>query len=513
VLLFKQGVNVMNDLQPDDEYNRLLLSRVRPPDWTNPDPAPLYNLVVLGAGTAGLVTAAGAAGLGARVALVERHFMGGDCLISGCVPSKCLLRSSRALADFNKARDLGLKTGQRVEADFSGIMERVRRLRAGLSLNDSVERFKNLGVDVFLGEGWFSNPQTIEVDGRKLRFKKALIATGSRPASSSISGLENAGYLTNETVFNLTQLPKRLAIIGAGPIGCELAQAFQRIGSEVTLFHKHPRILNREDHDVAELLQNVFQQEGLRLMLGGQPNQISTGPDGKIIQFELDGKGKTLSFDAILIGTGRVPNLEGLALEKAGVRYDLKQGLILNDFLQTSNPRIYGAGDVGLDFKFTHAAEASARMVIQNALFFGRKKLSALTIPWCTYTDPEIAHVGINIEEAQKKGLRIETWSFPLSQTDRAITDSEETGMVKIHLKKGTDTILGATIVARHAGEMINEITLAMKAGLGMKFLSGVIHPYPTQAEAIRRAADAYNRSRLTPSIKNLLVKWLAWNR
>jgi pyruvate/2-oxoglutarate dehydrogenase complex dihydrolipoamide dehydrogenase (E3) component len=503
----------MGDLRPDDEYNRLLLSRVRPPDWINPEPAPSYNLVVLGAGTAGLVSAAGAAGLGARVALVERHFMGGDCLNFGCVPSKCLIRSSRAMAELKRSPELGLKSGEGVVADFPRIMERVRRLRAGLSLNDSVERFKNLGVDVFLGEGRFSDPRTVEVNGRKLRFKKALIATGSRPGASSIPGLEKVGYLTNETVFNLTDLPKRLAVFGAGPIGCELAQAFQRIGSEVTLFHKHSRILNREDQDVAFLLQKVFQQEGIRMILGSQPKQISTGPDGKIIQFEMSGEEKTMAVDAILIGTGRVPNLEGLALEKAGVRYDQKQGLVLNDFLQTSNPRIYGAGDAGLDFKFTHAAEASARMVIQNAFFFGRKKLRALTIPWCTYTDPEIAHVGTNEEEAKKKGIKIETWTYPLSQTDRAITDSEETGMVKIHTQKGTDTILGATIVGRHAGEMISLITLAMMSRLGMKFLSELICPYPTQTEAVKRAADAFNRSRLTPGIKKLLTKWFAWNR
>jgi pyruvate/2-oxoglutarate dehydrogenase complex dihydrolipoamide dehydrogenase (E3) component len=503
----------MNDLWPDDEYNRLLIERVRPLNWLNPDPAPSYNLVVLGAGTAGLVSAAGAAGLGARVALVERHLMGGDCLNVGCVPSKGLIRSSRAIADFGRALDLGIKPGMGIAADFSAIMERVRKLRARLSLHDSVERFKNLGVDVFLGEGRFSDAQTIEVAGRSLRFKKAVIATGTRSARPAIPGLEETGYLTNETVFNLTDLPKRLAVIGAGPIGCELAQAFQRIGSAVTLFHKYPRILNREDKDVAEIMQRVFQEEGIRLILGSQPKQIFTGPDGKIIQFETAGEDATLSVDEILVGTGRIPNLEGLDLEKAGVHYERKQGLIVNDFLQTSNPRIYGAGDVGLNFKFTHAADASARMVIQNALFGGRKKLSALTIPWCTYTDPEIAHVGISEEEAQKKGLKIETWIHPLSETDRAVTDGEETGLVKIYLKKGTDRIVGATIVARHAGEMINEITLAMTAGLGMKTLSRVIHPYPTQAEAIRRAADAFNRSRLTPLINKLFTRWLSWKR
>jgi pyruvate/2-oxoglutarate dehydrogenase complex dihydrolipoamide dehydrogenase (E3) component len=498
---------------PLDAYNEALVSNVRPVNWENPKPAPRYNLVVIGAGTAGLVTAAGAAGLGAKVALVERHLLGGDCLNVGCVPSKCIIRSSRVVADIRDANQFGIRVPQGMEVDFPAAMERMRRLRARISAHDSAKRFKDMGVDLFLGEGHFSGPDAVEVAGKTLRFKKAVIATGTRPVHPTIEGLAEAGFLTNETVFSLTEGPRRLAVIGGGPIGCELAQAFRRLGSEVILFHNASHILNREDRDAAEILQQFFIRDGIRLVLDCKTKRVEKKNGSKVIHIECGGKGEEIAVDEILAGAGRAPNVEGLNLEAAGVKYDKREGVEANEHLQTTNPGIYAAGDICLKYKFTHTADATARMVIQNALFLGRKKLSALTIPWCTYTDPEIAHVGMYERDAQEKGIAVDTFVRPLNDVDRAIADGEEEGFVKIHVRKGTDKILGATIVARHAGEMLSEITLAIVGNLGLGTLSNVIHTYPTQAEAIKQVADAYNRTRLTPFIKGLFTRWLAWRR
>ncbi len=500
------------EVLPKDEHNATLVSHVRPPDWKNPDPAPRYNLVVVGAGTAGLVSAAGAAGLGARVALVEKHLLGGDCLNVGCVPSKCVIRSSRVIEEVRMAPELSVHVPDGTKADFPAVMERMRRLRARISQHDSVRRFQQLGVDVFLGEGHFTGRDTIEVDGKTLRFSKAVIATGARAAAPPIPGLAEAGYLTNETVFSLTERPGRLAVIGAGPIGSEMSQAFRRLGSEVWILEAQSHILTREDPDAAEIVQRVFVRDGVNLVLGCTILKVESRGAEKIIQFEGNGACSDLPVDEILVGVGRAPNVEGLNLEAAGVAYG-NHGVQVNDFLQTTNSRIYAAGDISLPFKFTHTADATARIVIQNALFAGRKKWSSLIIPWCTYTDPEIAHVGMYERDAVKNGIPIETFVRPLGDVDRAIADGEEEGFVKIHVKKGTDQILGATIVARHAGEMISEITLAMVGKIGLKTISNVIHPYPTQAEAIRQVADAYNRTRLTPGVKNLFTRWFGWTR
>lgn len=501
------------EVLPHDVYNKTLVSNVHPLDWENPDPAPRYNLVVIGAGTAGLVTAAGAAGLGAKVALVERHLLGGDCLNVGCVPSKCIIRSSRVVADIRDANQFGIRVPQGMEVDFPFVMERMRRLRARISAHDSAKRFKEMGVDVFLGEGHFSRPDAVEVSGKVLRFKKAVIATGTRPVYPTIEGLAEAGFLTNETVFSLTERPQRLAVIGGGPIGCELAQAFRRLGCEVSLFHNASHILNREDEDAAEILQRSFIRDGIRLVFDCKTKRVEKKNGTKVIHIECGGKEEEIVVDEILAGAGRAPNVEGLNLEVAGVKYDKREGVEVNEYLQTTNPGIYACGDICLKYKFTHTADATARMVIQNALFLGRKKQSALTIPWCTYTDPEIAHVGMYERDAREKGIAVGTFVRPLSNVDRAITDGEEEGFVKIHVRKGTDQILGATIVARHAGEMLSEITLAIVGNVGLGTLANVIHTYPTQAEAIKQVADAYNRTRLTPFIKGLFIRWLAWSK
>lgn len=499
---------------PQDEHNGRLVEGVHPPGWENPRPRGRYNLVVIGAGTAGLVTAAGAAGLGGRVALVERHLMGGDCLNVGCVPSKAVIRSSRTAHDVTAAESYGIRVPEGTEVDFGAVMERMRRLRARISRNDSAARYRDeLGVDVYLGSGAFTSPGTIEVDGVELSFRKAVIATGARAFEPPVPGLAEAGFYTNETIFTLTERPRRLAVIGAGPIGCELAQAFRRLGSEVYLLNHGPRILGREDRDAARIVEEAFTREGVNLVMGCRISRVDLRDGVKVISLACGEEKNTVEVDAILVGAGRVPNVDGLGLEQAGVAYDERKGVTVDDTLRTTNRSIYAAGDICSRFQFTHTADAAARIVIQNALFWGRKKYSALTIPWCTYTDPEIAHVGLYEKDAVEQGMEVDTFTVPFSDVDRAILEGEEEGMVRIHVRKGGDTILGATIVARHAGEMISEISVAMAAGTGLGGLASVIHPYPTQAEAIRRAADAYRRTRLTPTVKKIFASILRWQR
>ena len=499
---------------PRDESNKTLIKNVHPPDWKNPEPASRYNLVVIGAGTAGLITAAGAAGLGAKVALIERHLMGGDCLNVGCVPSKGVIRASRAAHDVKTAGEFGVSCSGSVTVDFGKVMERMRRIRAGISFHDSFERFsKELGIDVFLGSGTFIGPDSVDVEGKRLRFAKAAICTGARAAAPPIPGIEDTGYLTNENVFWLTELPKRLLVIGGGPIGCELSQAFARMGSDVTIIETAGHLLNREDADAAELVQRSMLRDGVKLALNANILKTEKRGADKVLTVEQDGKRVEIAGDEILVGVGRAPNVNGLNLEAAGIAYDTRLGVKVNELLRTTNPRVYAAGDVCFPYKFTHTADALARIVIANALFKARQKTSSLVIPWCTYTDPEVAHVGMYKEDAREKGVDVLTLTVPLSDIDRALLDGETEGFARVHLKKGTDNILGATIVARHAGEMINELSLAITAGLGLSSIGKTIHPYPTQAEAIKRLADLYNRTRLTPFVKKLFTVWMKWQR
>jgi pyruvate/2-oxoglutarate dehydrogenase complex dihydrolipoamide dehydrogenase (E3) component len=499
---------------PDDEFNHALVANVHPPGWPNPSPSGRYNLVVIGAGTAGLITAAGAAGLGARVALVERHLLGGDCLNVGCVPSKCVIRASRAAFDARDGARFGVR-GDGVEADFGAVMQRMRRLRARISANDAAQRYRDeKGVDVYLGDARFSGPDTVEVAGRTLRFKKAVIATGARAAEPPIPGLAEVGYLTNETVFSLTERPRRLAVIGAGPIGCELAQAFQRLGSQVMLLHDQAHILDREDADAAEIVQAQFRREGIALELAAEILTVRRDGHDVVLRVRRGGDGEhEVRVDQILVGAGRLPNVDGLGLDAVGVEADPRRGIRVDDHLRTTNPRIFACGDACMEWKFTHAADFAARIVIQNALFFGRKRLSALHMPWTTYTDPEIAHVGLYERDAQRRGVAVDTYVRHFAEVDRAIADGEEEGFVKILTRKGSGEILGGTIVARHAGEMISELTLAMVARVGLGTLASVIHPYPTQAEAIRQIGDLYNRTRLTPTVKRVFNGLMALRR
>jgi pyruvate/2-oxoglutarate dehydrogenase complex dihydrolipoamide dehydrogenase (E3) component len=505
-------------ISPMDEFNQTLVENLHPSNWKNPQPASCYNLVVIGGGTAGLVTAAGAGLLGGKVALIEKYLLGGDCTNVGCVPSKSLIRSGRIAATVSQASDYGIRVPEGVEVDFSAVMERMRKVRSEISSNDSAKRFtEEFGVDVFFGEAHFFSQNTIDVAGQKLRFKKAVIATGSHPTIPEIDGLEEAGYLTNETVFYLTERPERLAIIGGGYIGCELAQTFQRLGSKVVLLQRSSKLLKHSQPEVSDLIQEVFAQEKINVVLNAEIKQISTQPGEKTLFYEVSGIEQKSTVDQIIVATGRQPNIKGLNLEAVGVKSDPKTGIIINDYLQTTNPNIYAVGDVCMQSKFTHAADAAARIVIQNALFsvlgIGRKKLSNLIIPSCVYTDPEVAHVGITEAEILAKPERVKTFYIALSDVDRACIDGQTNGFAKVHVRHGSDKILGATIVAAHAGEMINQITLAMVGNLGLGTLGNTIYPYPTQAEVIRKAADQYRFTWLKEWVRKLTTIWLSLQR
>ncbi|MDP1561386.1 MAG: mercuric reductase [Pirellulaceae bacterium] len=505
-------MSYLEQLKPTDHYNQTLQANVHPLDWVNPVPDGRYNLVVIGAGTAGLVTAAGAAGLGAKVALVERGLMGGDCLNVGCVPSKALISSARQAASVRDAQKYGIQS-ELPNVDFAEVMQRMRRLRSSISPHDSAKRFRELGIDVYFGQGTFTSSNTVTVCDRTLEFKKAVIATGARAAELPIPGLQDAGYLTNETLFSLTELPKRLIVIGGGPIGCEMAQSFARFGAKVTLVEQASHILAREEEDAAILVQNSLRKDGVEIALGATVVRIERHGNERVVVISQNGQESSLPGDQILVGIGRTPNLDGLGLDVVGVVSHPQHGVEVNDRLQTSNRNIYAAGDVCSKYKFTHSADFLARIVIQNALFFGRAKASRLIIPWCTYTSPEVAHVGIYPHEAVQQGLTLSTFTQPLSGVDRALLDGEDEGFVRVYCKKGSDRILGATIVAAHAGDMIGEIVMAMKHRIGLGKISAVIHPYPTQAEAIRKLGDQFNRTKLTPTVKWLFNKWLRLRR
>ena len=481
---------------PDDAAERERLAYVRPPDWHNPTPATCYDLLIVGGGATGLVAAQAAAALGKKVALVERHLLGGNCLNIGCVPSKALIRTSRLYAEMRDAERYGAQVPADIRVDFAALMQRMRDLRARLSRTSSADELAAMGVDVFFGRGRFVSPEALQVGDVTLRFRKALIATGARPDTPQIPGLVGAGYYTNASVFDLTELPPRLLVIGGGPLGCEMAQAFCRFGAQTTIVQHWPLFLPREERDAAQILSDAFARDGIAVRLNTQVVGVRVENGQKLADLVSDDYHSTVAVDAILTGTGRKPSVEGLGLEAAGVEHDREHGVHVNDFLRTSNRRIYAAGDVCLDEKFSDTADASARLAVRNALQHGHQRLSELTISWCTYTDPEIAHVGLYVRQARERKIPVKTFTVLMHDVDRAVLDSEEAGFVKIHVREHTDRILGATIVARHAGEMISEITLAMVAGVGLGALSRVMHPYPTQAEAITQAADAYLRTR-----------------
>ncbi len=494
----------MIHLEPADEFNQTLVSHLHPDDWTNPVPKDRYHLVVIGAGPGGLICAAGAAGLGAKVALIERGLMGGDCLNVGCIPSKAVIRAARGWHDAQRAHEQFGGPAVSGAGDFGEAMARMRRLRAHLSRHDSVRRFRDeLGVDVFLGHGRFAGPDAVEVDGHRLHFRRAVIATGARAAALPTPGLEETGYLTNETVFSLTDRPEHLLVIGAGPIGCELAQSFARFGARVTVLDQADHILPREDPDAAHVVERAMIRDGVEYVSNVKITAAERRGDTRVLRAERDGREVTFEGDQILVAVGRTPNIDGLGLEAAGVAIERRR-VKVDDRLRTANKRVYAVGDVCSAYPFTHTADAQARIVIANALFFGRGRASRLVVPWCTYTSPEIAHVGLYEAPAQQAGYQVDTITVPLADVDRAVIDGDDEGFLRVHLKQGTDRILGATLVAEHAGDMIGELALAITAKTGLGAIGRTIHPYPTTGEVIRKAADAWRRRKLTPRTKRL---------
>ena len=471
-----------------------------------------YHLVIVGGGPAGLLTALVAARAGARVALVEKNLLGGTCLNTGCIPSKTILRTSRLYREMRDAEHFGGSTPGEVVVDFAEVMKRVRRVRDRLSHGVSAERLATMGIDVYRGEARFLGPDSVTVDGRVLRFRKALIATGARPVRPPIPGLDEVGYLTYENVFDLTERPERLLVIGGGPVGCELAQAFARLGTRVVLVQNEPMFLGHEERDAAQLLSDSLARDGVEIHLDTQTIGVRVVGNDTLADLRHDGATTTVAVDRILVGVGTAPNVQGLELEAAGVTYDAVAGVAVDDFLRTSNRRIFALGDVCGDNKFPHVESAAASIVVANALFLGRRRLSAETVPWCTYTDPEIAHVGMYVTEARRKNIPVKTFTVLMHEVDRAIADGEEEGFVKVHVLEGTGKILGATVVASHAGDLINEISLAMSAGLSLDALARVNQPYPTQSQAIKMAAAACAQTRRGPVRAWLTKKWLSWS-
>ena len=494
-------------LAPDDEHNRSLADNVHPSEWTNPTPKPIYDAVIIGAGTTGLVAASGVAGLGGNVALIERNLMGGDCLNVGCVPSKALIRSARAAAALKNTSEFGIELNEPGQVDFPKVMERLRGLRSRISPNDSAERFSSKGVDIFFGDAKFSARDCITVDGIELKFRKAVIAAGASAFVPPIEGIDQVEYLTNETLFNLTELPETIVIVGGGPIGCEMAQSFARLGSHVILVEMGDRIMPRDDRQASELMMDVFKREGVDLRTGTSLIRLEHTDGSSFACFKNEAGESKVKFDAVLIAVGRKKNVDGLDLEHAGVDSDPRKGIIIDDHFRTSNPKIFAAGDIASRFQFTHAADAMARSVIVNAFFFGRARHSKLIIPWTTYTSPEVAGVGLSKEAAEEQDIPAEEITISFADVDRAILDGEDEGFLKVvYGRKGK--ILSATIVAQHAGDMIGEVVLAMQHGITLGKIASVIHPYPTQGEALKRAGDEYRRTLLKPGTAKIL-KWL----
>ncbi len=481
------------------------------PPRQDPNPHGRYHLLIVGAGPAGLIAAQTAVSQGARVALIERNLLGGTCLNTGCIPSKTIIRTSRLYRDMRDAELFGGQVPSGITVDFPAVMERVRRVRARLTERVSAERLVAMGIDVYFGEARFTDPDSVTVGARVLRFKNALIATGARPVRPPIPGIEEAGFLTYENVFDLTECPKRLLVIGGGPVGCELAQAFARLGSRVTLVQNEPMFLGHEERDAAQLLSDALARDGIEIHLDTQTTRVRVQGDDTIVDLVNNGTTRTVSVDRILVGVGTAPNVQGLGLEAASVAYDSARGIPVDDFLRTTNRRIFAAGDVCTENKFPHIESVAGRIVASNALFWGRERLSAQAVPWCTFTDPEIAHVGMYVTEARQKNIPVKTFTVLMHEVDRAITDSEEDGFVKLHVREGTAKILGATVVARHAGDLINEISLAMSARLDLHALARANQPFPTQSQAIKMAADAYVQSRSNPLRAWLRTKRLSW--
>jgi dihydrolipoamide dehydrogenase len=473
------------------------------------------NLVVIGAGSAGLVSAYIAATVKAKVTLVEKHRMGGDCLNTGCVPSKALIRSAKLLSQIRHSQKYGIRSAS-AEFDFAEVMERVQRVIGTIEPHDSADRYSSLGVECLQGEARITSPWTVEIrngpDLRTLSTRSIVIAAGARPFVPPIPGIDKARLYTSDSVWELRELPKRLVVLGGGPIGCELAQAFARFGSKVSQVEMLPRILVREDAEVSEMVRKRFVEEGVDVLAGHRAKSVE---DGRILVCEKDGSDVRIEFDAILCAVGRVPNTAGYGLEELGILVTKARTVETNEYLQTLYPNIYACGDVAGPYQFTHTASHQAWYAAVNALF-GRFKMFRAdysVIPWATFTDPEVARVGLNEAEAKERGIPYEVTTYGIDDLDRAIADGAAEGMVKILTVPGRDRILGATIVGEHAGDLIVEFIAAMRHGIGLNKILGTIHIYPTLAEANKYAAGAWKRAHAPQGVLRGLEKFHAWMR
>ncbi|MEP6884456.1 MAG: mercuric reductase [Gammaproteobacteria bacterium] len=466
--------------------------RVRPEDWVNPVPRKAYDLAIIGAGPAGLAAAEFAARRGFSVALIESNRLGGNSLNAGSVPSKAIIRTARVYATMRNAEEYGACRPTQPALEFDQTMTRMRRIRARIAGYHSVKELTALGIDIFFGAARFECPDVLLVGEVAVLFKKALIATGARPRAAAIPGLDQVGYRTSATIFEMATLPARLAVIGGGPLGCELAQAFCRLGSHVTIIQNEPKFLPLEERDAAEILGRSMARDGVEIRLN--TTVVGARRDGgtKIIETVSDDVKSTILADEILLCIGRTPNVEELNLGAGGVQFDLDRGVKVDEYLRSTNPNVYAAGDVCLVLKFTNTAQSSARTAAQNALTQAQHRHVNTVIPWCTYCDPEIAHIGLHVWEARQQSIPIRSFTVMMHDVDRAIVDGQDTGFVKIHVAEGSDRILGATIVATRASELINEMAVIMNAGVGMKALAKMVHTYPAQSEAIMLAAQAY---------------------
>jgi dihydrolipoamide dehydrogenase len=477
-----------------------------------------YNMVVIGAGSAGLVSAYIAAATKAKVALIEKHRMGGDCLNTGCVPSKAIIRSAKLLSHIKRSKEIGIAHAE-AKFSFAEVMERVARVVKTVEPHDSVERYSQLGVDCIEGTAKITSPWTVEVQtdsGRKtLTTKNIVIAAGARPFVPPIPGINDVGYLTSDNVWDLREQPKRLVVLGGGPIGCELTQTFARLGSEVTQVEMLPRIMIREDAEVSALVQKRFEDEGVHVLVNHKAKQFVVENGEKILVAESNGKDVRIPFDAMLVAVGRIANTAGYGLEELGIGTTKARTVETDDYLQTIYPNIFACGDVAGPYQFTHTAAHQAWFASVNALFgsFRRFKADYRVIPWATFTEPEVARVGVNEQEAKEKNIGHQVTVYGIDDLDRAIADEEAHGFVKVLTKPGSDQILGVTIVGEHAGDLLAEYVLAMKHNLGLNKILGTIHTYPTLAEANKYAAGNWKRSTVTQGQWAFLTAFQAWRR